>query len=381
MLKHTFGLAFLLSMAACASAQTQGSIGTTGTGSTTQPTVIAVASDVPPPPWADGVAATDAVPAGRYGPSAASTVYLGSGVYQNNPERDISATNITGPDAEFVRLYRTSLVAVGYASPGLSPGWSHNYDTRITASSEAGWGKLTLIWYNGAKEELIPVLKDGSPTGEMKPTGAPYIATGQPTTSPGRWNWFMLSFTHRDRWIFSPDTNNPNVYRLRRITATTGDPIDIAYDAAGRISKVTQSDGKLLLGLAYDANRYLSTATTYDQAGKPVTQVRYAFGPVGGITCLIAVSQVNRPEVVRWAYGYTAIGGRPFMNSVGVPNPSGKAELSVAYINYDPNGRVTSMVDANRNQRRYTYGGGGTKVEVRDPSGKVDDTWVQKVGR
>lgn len=357
MLKRAFILTWFLCMPAPAGAQAQASTEVRRMESAAQPSAIAVSSDVPLPPWADHIAATDAVPAGRSGPSAASTVYLGPGVYQNNPERDLFVSNPTGPHVEFVRLYRTSLAAVGYASPGLSAGWTHGYDTRIAGSSEAGWGKLTIVWYNGAKEELTPLLRDGVPTGQTKPTGAPYIATGQPARDPGRWNWLMLQLGDDEKWVFFPDANNPNIYRLGRIAKTVGAPIDIIYDAAGRMLRITQSDGRPLLGLAYDANGYLSTAVAYDQAGKPTTQVSYAFGPAAGRTCLIAVSQVNRPGAVRWAYGYQAIARRPFMNSVGVPNPSGKAEMSIAQINYDANGRVASMIDANGNQRGYTYGG------------------------
>ena len=36
------------------------------------------------------------------------------------------------------------------------------------------------------------------------------------------------------------------------------------------------------------------------------------------------------------------------------------------------------MVDANRNQRCYTYGDGQTKVEVKNPAGRVDANWYRR---
>lgn len=352
----------------------------TKTDSATQAAVIIPAYDRTLPPWADDIAATDTVGAGRFGPSAASTVYLGSGVYQNNPDSDITMNNPTGPMEIFERLYRTSLAANGYATPGLSVGWVHVYDMRIVATSGSSWSKLTVIWFNGAKEELDPLLDDGVPTGKFQPAGRPYVVTGQAGAATGRWNWLMIKFGDESSLIFGPDAKNPNLYRLRRLAQNVGKPIDVHYDASGRLQQITRSDDKKCFEFAYDANGYLSTATAHDDAGKPVTTIRYTFGQAAGTTCLLSVSQINRSDV-QCAYGYTAVAGRPFLSAVGVPDPTGQPGLSVARINYDANGRVSCMVDANKNQRCYTYGDARTLVEVKEPSGKVVQSWIQKLGK
>ena len=336
-------------------------------GDATQPASITVALDKPLPPWADDIAATDTVGAGPGGPSAASTVYLGPGVYQNNPDPDISASNPTGPDAVFQRLYRTSLAANGYASPGLSAGWTHVYDTKVLASSEPGWAALTLVYHNGARESLTPVLENGAPKGKLdSPKGAPYVATGQAGATAGRWDWLMLDLADGAKWLFQPDTKNLRLYRLTRI-ADMGKPVAISYDAAGRLQKIAQSDGKSLLAFAYDAKGYLSTVTSYDGAGKAGPGVKFAFGSAAGTTCLAAASQIGKADTVRWAYGYEAIAGRPFLNSVGVPSPTGKPKLSIAYVEYDSSGRVECLIDANNNRRCYKYSGDRASVESRKP--------------
>lgn len=70
-----------------------------------------------------------------------------------------------GPNVSFSRIYRSKLAEQGYFSPGLSPGWVHNYDVSISGAS-GNWGVLTLRYPNGAAEQLTPVLdSNGAPTG------------------------------------------------------------------------------------------------------------------------------------------------------------------------------------------------------------------------
>ena len=190
----------------------------------------------------------------------------------------------------------------------------------------------------------------------------------------------MVKFSDESSLIFGPDAKNPNLYRMRRLAENVGKPIDIHYDASGRLLQITRGDDKKVFEFAYDARGHLSTVTGHDHAGKPITRIKYTFGQTAGTTCLVSVSQINSSDV-QSAYGYTAVGGKPFLSAVGVPDPTGQPGLSVARINYDTNGRVSSMVDANKNQRCYTYGDARTLVEVKEPSGKIVGSWIQKLGK
>jgi hypothetical protein len=364
-------------------AQAQQQIASPGTPAETVKTdTITVGLDRPLPPWCDDIAATDQWEGSQSGPSGASTVYLGSGVYQNNPADDADVYNPTGPRAQFCRMYRTSHAANGTSSPGFPTGWTHGYDNTITAAPGSGWQKLSFNWYNGAKEELIPETKDGSLTGRILTANKPpYMVTGKPAADKGRWEWMMISFADTDKWTFGPDASNPDIYRLRRISETVGKPIDFYYDQSGRISQITQSDAKPLVKFEYDSSGLMSLITPFDANGKPYGKVRYFYGQAAGAVNLTGVSEIGAPDTPFWRYGYVALGGRPFLNAVGMPSPTGAKELAVGYVNYDAQGRVSALVDANKNQRCYTYGEGQVKVEVKNPSGHVDGSHTQKIGK
>ena len=115
----------------------------------------------PAPMWAGG-----AVP-------SANGVSLPTGVHEEDPGPDIEARNPIGPSVSFDRMYRTQLAAMGYASPGLSPGWTHNYDLTLQAAAQTftpSWVPLTLTYPNGATETWVPTLDGaGIPTGELLP--------------------------------------------------------------------------------------------------------------------------------------------------------------------------------------------------------------------
>ncbi|MEN6355663.1 MAG: hypothetical protein ABFD83_01115 [Armatimonadota bacterium] len=319
------------------------------------------------PPWADAVAAVDTTNTGAAGPSASFTVYLGTGVYQNNPMSDFGVNNPTGPSVDFSRLYRTCMAAKGLCSQGFSAGWTHSYDDTIIALPNDAQGKLILVWYNGAKEELIPQVKDGKLTGELanakKP---PYFVMGKFGSAAGQWQSLTMTFADDEKWVFTPDSHNAGLYRLRQISDIVGKPISLCYDSYGRLEKITQSDGKPLLSIAYSSSGYVSDIFSYDNLGKISGQRKYVFGQVEGQTCLTAVSQENNTKALHWSYGYTLCNGKPFLISVSVPNPKGTG-LSTAKVVYDPLGRTQAIIDANTNKHSYTYGSGETKVTVTGP--------------
>ena len=102
-----------------------------------QPQLLLTSSflnDVPAPIWALNVIPTDSSPSAG-GPSSSDSVNLASGVEENTPGPDIAGRNPVGPSAVFSRMYRSVQAAKGYASPGLSPGRTHNYDITVYLTS------------------------------------------------------------------------------------------------------------------------------------------------------------------------------------------------------------------------------------------------------
>ena len=99
------------------------------------------------PPWAESARPWDRTSAGTSGPSAADRVDLASGVYLHQPSPDIIAKNPVGPDATFSRSYSSAVAQRGYASPGLSIGWTHPYDVALRPKAnlppDQPWQPLT----------------------------------------------------------------------------------------------------------------------------------------------------------------------------------------------------------------------------------------------
>ncbi|HLK58437.1 MAG TPA: RHS repeat-associated core domain-containing protein [Chthonomonadaceae bacterium] len=334
------------------------------------------------PAWAEDVIPTDSFSIGGFGPSVADAVNLATGEEENLPGPDMVVRNPVGPSPGYTRMYRSARAFQGYASPGLSPGWVDNYDLTLQAITPGTWGGLRLTYPNGGSDTLSPA-RDGSgnPTGAFGvPSGTPYLVTGVPAQNPGQWQSVTITFKDQSTITFAPDANNPDHYLLSRMTNPIGHSITLNRDAANgsRLTSITNDAVPQLALLSFTyQGAYLSTLT--DVYGR---QVQFSFGPAAGTTCLTSVSQIGSGVQfqTQWQYGYTAFGGGPLLSSVGVPDPSGSGNISTHPILYDGSGRVSSLIDANGNQRAYAYNGGSTQVLVTDPNGNSVETWGQNLG-
>lgn len=133
----------------------------------------------------------------------------------------------------------------------------------------------------------------------------------------------------------------------------------------------------MLLTLVYGTNGKLATAT--DAYAR---KLAYTFtnGSTTSASMLQSVSHVvtsgtsNPPA--RFSYTYTSESGQQ-LNTITVPSPTGSGN-STANINYNSVGKVTSLVDANGNQRVYTYNPAATQIQVKDAANNVALSWTQK---
>lgn len=310
------------------------------------------------------------------GASSGDPVNLATGRESYTPESDLSVYNPAGPGVVWSRQYEGHNALAGYNSPGLSPGWVHPYDIRVTGPSSAGtWGALRLVYYNGAEESLTPQLGgDGQPTGAFAaPTGSTYFVTGVPGSSAGQWESITLTLKNPARWRFTQ--LSPGTYALTRVTNGVGRGIDLSWGAGRTLSQISDSaSGAVLLSLSYDGRGKLSAAT--DAYGR---QVSYSFStPSGNDTgSLTSVSQVvpagTQNPPARWTHTYAA---DRQLRTITVPSPTG-TDTATATINYGADGKVSSLVDANGNRRVYTYNSGSTLVQVKDAAGSVLGFWTQ----
>jgi YD repeat-containing protein len=317
--------------------------------------------------------------AGKHGPQYPDPVNLTTGRESYLPEPDLSVYNPSGPAVFWQRSYssdRALTPLTGYGSPGFSRGWVHGYDLSIQATS-GSWGALKLVYPNGSTETLTPQLSGGQPTGAFTTvSGTPYIVTGIAGSPTGTWQSVTITWKDQTKWKFTPLSGT--THALNQITNRTGQSLNFAWTSSRALTQVTDATtSTVLLTLAYSANGKLATAT--DVYGRQVSYV-FSTGSSTTASMLQNVSQVvtsgtlNPPAHV--SYTYTTESGQQ-LNTITVPSPTGSGN-STATINYNSVGKVTSLVDANGNQRVYTYNTNTTQVQVKDAANNVALSWTQK---
>lgn len=317
---------------------------------------------------------------GSDGPSAGDPVNLATGRETYSPEPDLIVYNPSGPGVTWQRSYLSSRAlsaGVGYGSPGLTRGWGHTYDLSIQGTS-GSWGALKLIYPNGASETLTPQLNgNGQPTGTFTTvSGAPYTATGVAGSPTGTWQSVTITWKDQTQWKFM--LLSGTTYALNQITNRPGQSLNFAWNSSRALTQVTDaSTSTVLLTLAYGANGKLSTATdTYGRQIVYTFSVATATNPTGLQTVSQVVTAGTPNPPAHWTYTYSADKGQQ-LNTITVPSPTGGGN-STATINYDSVGRVSSLVDANGNQRIYTYNANTTQVQVKDATNNVALSWTQK---
>lgn len=340
--------------------------------------------DVPAPGWAEDTIPSDSSDAPGDGPSGSEDVSLPAGVEENNPGADIWAFNPIGPSVSYERTYRSSVAAAGYSSPGLSPGWTDNYDFAVEIPNAGTAGPLAFYYPNGGMEEWSPVLdSNGNPTGQiLPPAGAPYLITGVPANGNSGGNnsaaWQSLTVTWKDRtqFTFTPDpAGNTSLYRLSQITNLVGHYVTINRDTNDLLTSIVNDAGTTLLSFGYQ-NGQLQTIS--DNTLRSVT---YGFTDLtsqnSSIPVLSTVSVINIPSITQWQYNYTVVNQEPFLNEVQTQDPGGSGTLVAASTQYDSDGRVQSHLDANSNTRSYTYTASDAQVVVQRSGGTQDLSYTQ----
>jgi len=317
------------------------------------------------------------------GPSSGDPVNLATGVESYEPSADIGVYNPTGSSVVFARNYRSDRSLGSTASPGLSAGWGHSYDIFAQQFIQGSWNLITLKEPNGAQETLTPILdSNGNPTGALTaPAGSSYTVAGTPSSTVGQWTMLTLTWKDQTVWQLTPGAGG---YVLSRITNRLGQSLTLNWDATRRLTTITDvASGNTLLSLAYDGNGNLSSAT--DIYGRKIV---YTFGSASGVAlpCLLSVSRISPTSAsspaARWVYGYTAFSTEPLLTSISVPSAAGIG-MATSHINYDtgsasPTLKVLSLIDANGNQRIYTYNSTSTVVQVEDSYNTLAASWTQK---
>jgi RHS repeat-associated protein len=335
-------------------------------------------------------------------------VILANGTEDYGPVQDISAYNPHGPSIGYARKFNSAQAGTGYHSPGLSPGWTDNYDIKVLGPTPSGtWNNVKIIYQNGSQEQWAPLPGGGlPPNGQLTPpTGAQYTVQGSPSGTPGQWNSFTVTHKDQTKWVWVPKSGDPNTYLLSSIVDRMGHSVSITRVSGSpdKIDHISNDQSAVLLQFYYGTTGYIEQIKSSVGMDSSMPSVFYRFGVDSGsglsTVCLLTTSTpcdfdaIQRPvtsiatNLTRYAYGYCARNSQPYLHSTTVLDPSSTTPslTSTAYINYDTSGKVTSVVDANSNQRVYTYNvwdfpgqGYGTRVEVKDAAGNVVQRWVQR---
>ncbi len=233
-------------------------------------------------------------------------------------------------------------------------------------------------WDNGAVETLTPVMDgNGQPTGALTaPAGVSYVVQGVPGASAGQWQSVTITWKDQTKWQFVPLISD--TYPLSQITDRLNRSLDLVWSASRALIQVRDAtSGTALLNLTYGGDGRLARVTdVYDR------EIDYSYStPVGSdpgllqsVSQVVATGTANPPA--QWTYGYTSNG--QLLHTASVPSPTGNGSSTTA-INYDGFGRVSSLVDANGNQRVYTYNTASTQVQVKNAANTVVQTWTQKI--
>lgn len=318
------------------------------------------------------------------GPSSGIVVNLATGSLSYLPLSDKKIRNRVGNDVVFFRCFRSDVVQRGGASPGLPLGWIHNYDVTVLVGENNGVKELTLRFPSGVAIPLPIDTKSSSEDGSVPfdvPTFYPFVASGKASDAlPGAWGQITVSWRRGTKWIFRPNASGSR-YFLRELN-----DLSLNYDEKERLETVTQ-DNRVLLSYAYDAQSGMLESVT-DSLGVAVSYL-YQTPPegakMGTAPCLTGVTQPHptgqKPAALLWqAFGYVSSGtdNKPYLSTISVPSPSGGGGYTTATLSYK-DGYVGQQVDANGNQRIYTYDADGARVDVQGKDGKIVSTWFQHI--
>ncbi len=313
------------------------------------------------PPWEESAVPVDESDAPGGGPGATISVSLPHGVTDVDSGPDLVIDNPRGSDIVFERHYRSALAAGNLSSPGLPPGWTHNWDFKIVPLTPGSWGPLQLVYPNGASEMLTPVLDSNkNPTGQFGVPGAgaaPYILTGSPNLDPtqtGVWSSFTFQHNGLAREVFNMPAGDTSVYRLQTRVLSNGQQLNFTYSSGNLIQVDNASpsfpnpNAKLIL--SYSGSGLLQGAS--DSASGNYRAYDCSTGELG------TVSLING-GAAEWTYSYTNLNGQPYVHSVQTYDPQGG--ISTAAVAYDQyNGRPSSVVDGKGDVRSYGYSDNGT---------------------
>ena len=319
-------------------------------------------------------------------------VDISSGEELQSPDPDLSFRGASGLTATFQRTYSTIRAKNIANSPGLTVGWTHNYDSIIRAPLVGySWNPLNFYAASGGVQQLTPLLDtSGNPTGAFTvSTGIPYQVTGVPSTTMVG-DWQSIKITYQSGMVESYTNFYAGSLVLTSITDNLGRSLALNWSSTRLLQNVADaSTGSALLTLTYNSDNLLARVT--DFSGR---EVDYSYSPPGGdirYSCLTGVSQISvgPTSLLNYSYAYTAGNmGVPLLTAITQPSPSGQAAqpgqpsingmaTSTISFTYDPTTwKIASQTRPNGTTHTYTYNTGNTQINVTDVNNNTLPTYT-----
>ncbi len=252
-----------------------------------------------------------------------------------------------GLPLELVRFYRPGPLQRAKTGP-MGYGWSHTYDISLRERSD---GSVVVNDAGGVDRAFKPAGDGGyiAPEGDSSRLEA--IGGGE----------FRLTYQNGAEILFRSDG------LLNYIEDTNGNRVTAAYDAAGRLIRLTHSNGDRF-SFAYNAAGRLASFT--DHAGRTIT---YAYDVENAHLTSVTGTDGN-------VTGYFYITGEgPLRDHLlkQVSRPGGPDQ----YFAYDALGRLTqTYVSDEKEKVQYAYGRAG-RTFITDAAGNTSTVWMDASGQ
>ncbi|MBI1915416.1 MAG: hypothetical protein HYS12_11870 [Planctomycetes bacterium] len=322
-----------------------------------------------------GVVSADSTAAMDWGPLEATLL---------DRETDASV-DAPGLALTFDRMYGADLVRRYELGP-LGRGWSYNWQSSLRQDAD---GTVRITGPGGAVRVFQPDSRGGY-----------FAQAGDFATLTADGGGFRLRETDGTTTAFNADGTLAHVEdangnrinagytagRLTSLTHSSGQSLQIAYNAAGRISTVTDSAGR-------------QSVFTYDAAGEHLIAVRhpdgqttrYTYDTTGAPATLHALTGIAFPGGTHRTFAYDSAG-----RLVGTALDGGAEALTVAYVSageetvtdatggaselfFDERGLLAKSVDPLENATFFTHDRDFNLTRVTDATGQItqlgyDDT-------
>ncbi|MFN0129107.1 MAG: RHS repeat-associated core domain-containing protein [Verrucomicrobiales bacterium] len=287
-----------------------------------------------------------------------------------HPVRTLAgAMDASAPSPGFPLVFRRTYghpILSRYKFGPLGRGWTHNWDIRVLPrTTHQGMS----IQGPGGSERFFGRYNDGSYTATEGDTGAVTQVL----------NRFRLKESDGTVWQFNADNRldyveDPNGNRitceyagdnLTSLTHSSGRQLLLAYNAAGRLTSLTDP-----LGAGTDDDRV--TTYEYDGSGEHLIRVTapgnrvtsYSYAMAGTLQQRHALTGIVHPDQTENSFGYDTNG-----RLVDTDGTCCGGAQKVTYA-YDSAGTVT-VTDATGRVTQLFYGLGGQLAQVRDGEGRI----------